>query len=199
MKRLIVLAALVCAALFTIAPATAAKPSPLKCFGEAPATCTITQNGGAVLDTSAGGYTGVYLSSGNSASSSLAGTLVGEADFGFGYYCGTNTLDKSSCVAGGAPSYRIPISTDGNTKTTELYAVIDAANCGYTGTVSTTSANCPVFFLGGTGAGGATSYPNWDAMAAANPTWQIAKDLPFVIQDVSTPTAVTLYGVFASK
>ena len=196
MKRLLVVAAFAIFGL--VGTAAAAPPQSLSCFGESPATCEVTQNSGAKLNTSAGGYAGVYLA-GKNFQTAVQNQSISKVDFSFGYYCDDQTLDKTSCVSGGAPSYRIPISTDGQAKTTELYAVIDAANCDYTGTVSTNASNCEVFFLGGTGAGGATSYANWDAFAAANPTWVVSKDIPFIIQDVSTPTTVILYGVSATR
>ncbi len=195
MRKFLLLAiALIAFALTGIA--SAAPPQSLSCFGEAPATCEITSNSTAKLNTAAGGYTGVFLA-GKNFQNTVMNQSVGRADFAFGYYCDDATLDTTSCVAGGAPSYRIPISIDGNSKTTEFYAVIDAANCGSDGTVSTNDATCPVYFLGTPP--GPQSYSNWDAMAAANPTWVIAKDIPFIIQDVSTPTNVVLYGIDARR
>lgn len=59
----------------------------------------------------------------------------------------------------------------------EGYAFLDAINCGNTGTVSTTSAACAVFF-------GSESFANWAAFAAAHPTYRIpAASIPFVIAD----------------
>ncbi|MEO7234919.1 MAG: hypothetical protein ABIW80_06050, partial [Lapillicoccus sp.] len=52
------------------------------------------------------------------------------------------------------------------------------------GTVSTTSATCIVYF-------GDLAYANWDAFAAANPTYTISRNLPFVIVDVTANVTVT--------
>ena len=83
-------------------------------------------------------------------------------------------------VAGGAPRFSIPI--DDGLGTADLYAFLDAANCGRTsgGTtvVSTSLANCTVFPNNG------PSFGNWAAFAAADPTYRIrAGGIPFIISD----------------
>jgi hypothetical protein len=167
----------------------------LRCFADSPATCTLNSATSATIDATAGGDAGVYLSNGKS----LNGTPLANADFSFTYFC-TITTDIASCTGGGAPRWSIPISTDGNSKTTEGYAFMDGANClangtatsGNSLTVSTTVATCPVFF-------GPNSYANWDAFAAANPSYTIAGDLPFVISDTTTVAAQIVSNVDETK
>jgi hypothetical protein len=49
-------------------------------------------------------------------------------------------------------------------------------------------ATCHVFY-------GPNTYSDWDAFAAANATYTIAGDLPFVIADVQTGNPIIFYGV----
>ena len=97
-----------------------------------------------------------------------------------------------TCVSGGAPRWSIPINTSGTGKP-KSYAFLDAANCGYTRTVSTTDPNCRVDLNTG------GSWANPAAFAAANPTYRIGNALPFVIADVQTGNPITLYNVAVSK
>lgn len=167
----------------------------LRCFADAPATCTLNSATSATIDATGGGDAGVYLSNGKS----LSGVPLAKAEFSFTYFCG-NTTDITSCTGGGIPRWSIPISTDGNSRTTEGYAFIDGANCLANGTapsgggltVSTTVATCPVFF-------GSTEYPNWDAFAASNPSYTISGDLPFVISDGSTASVQIVSNVIETK
>jgi hypothetical protein len=148
----------------------------LRCFADAPATCTLNSATSATLDTTQGGDAGVYLSNGKA----TGGTPVANAGFSFQYFC-ANTTDYTSCVGGGAPRWSIPINVGNDPKDThQVYAFLDANGCGDDGTVSTDEADCAVTL----NAGG--SYPNWATFAAANPTYTIANALPFVISDVTT-------------
>lgn len=173
----------------------------LRCFADAPATCTLNSPTSATINATNGGDAGVYLSNGKS----LNGAPLTHVDFSFTYFC-ANTTDITSCTGGGAPRWSIPISTDGNSKTTEGYAFLDGAGCmnggetpsGGSITVSTTLAACSVTFSTLDGSFSA-SYPNWDAFAAANPTWTISGDLPFVISDVSTASAQIVSNVIETK
>ncbi len=90
-------------------------------------------------------------------------------------------------VQGGAPRFSIALDTDGNPKTTESYAFLDAANCGgvvgdnptFTPTtIDTASSSCKVFINTG------GEYDNWAALVTAHPGWQTSKDPSFVIADV---------------
>lgn len=188
MKRLIFAAALVVAALSITSFATAAGGK-LKCFADSPATCTLNSATSATIDTTLGGDAGVYLTNGKGTN----GTPLAHADFSFTYFCATTT-DYTTCTGGGAVRWSIPINTGGDTKDTkQVYAFLDAANCGYTGSVSTNDLNCPVFLnIGG-------SWANWDAFAAANPTYTIASALPFVISDVTTARAAIVSNVNSTK
>ena len=102
---------------------------------------------------------------------------------------------SSGDVVGGAPRWSIPIDTDGVKKSVEGYAFIDAAGCGATvgdnptstpTLVSTTSANCKVFYSGDN-----TQYANWAAFAAAFPTAKLGQALSFVIADAAGDFTVT--------
>ena len=188
MKRLVLTAALVVAVISMTAVAAFAGGGKLKCFADSPATCTLNSAVSATIDTTRGGDAGVYLTNGKS----MNGALLASVDFSFTYFC-ANTTDLTACTGGGAARWSIPISTDGNTKTTESYAFIDAASCGNTGTVSTTLASCPVFLNTG------GSWANWDAFAAANPTYTISSALPFIISDVQTASAAIVSNVNAAK
>lgn len=120
-------------------------------------------------------FGGVFINS-----KKQSGRLLSDVDFAF---------TSSGDVAGGAPRFSIPID-DGSFDPTQDFAFIDAANCGATvgdnpegeeTVVSTENPACQVFFDG-------TLYANWDAFAAANPTYRIAKgELPFIIADVLPP------------
>jgi hypothetical protein len=190
------LVAVLAMAVFSMTAVVAnAKGGKLRCFADAPATCVLNSNTSATLDTTAGGDAGVYLSNGMA----TQGLPLSEVDFSFTYFC-ANTLDLTSCISGGAPRWSIPISTDGDKKTTEGYAFLDAQGCLNNGTapsggaltVSTTVATCPVNFMG-------VDYANWDAFAAANPTYTIASALPFVISDVVTGGPIIVFDVHATK
>ena len=188
MRRFLWVAVLVCAVTAVIAVGASAAGGKLKCFVGSPATCTINTGtaGSATLDTTDGGYAGVYYNG-----SKAPGASLTSVDYSFDYTCQPSNVETVTCVGGGAPRWSIPIDSTGDGKT-DGYAFIDAANCGYTGTVSTTAANCAVFY-------GPGSWVNWDAFAAANPTHRIGNDLPFVISDVQTANPVTLYGVSVTK
>jgi hypothetical protein len=158
MRRLSVLIALI-ASIAIAAPALAAPPARLLTFGTGDAT--LMGLAAVTLENDAGEYSGVYLHAPRTA------RPISSVSFSFTY---------SGTVAGGAPRFSIPIDTDGN-GTVEGYAFIDALNCGNTGTVSTESATCQVFF-------GNDVYANWDAFVLANPTYRIPPGaVPFIIAD----------------
>jgi hypothetical protein len=105
----------------------------------------------------------------------------------------TYAFSNQGDVGGGSPRFSIPIE-DGTFNTNDgPYAFMDPTNCGYVGPgdnpggvttlVSTQNPNCHVNFKGG-------DYANWNALAAAFPTYRIAKATPFIIAD-SLPTGFT--------
>ncbi|HET9520151.1 MAG TPA: hypothetical protein VFO73_03810 [Candidatus Limnocylindrales bacterium] len=159
MRRLSPLLALLAIAALTI-PVAASPPGKLRTFGTG--DVNLTGPVSATLVNAAGEYSGVYLNSrGRSAKP------IGSVSFSFDY---------SGDTAGGAPRFSIPVSTDRD-KAVEGYAFLDAINCGNTGTVSTTSASCTVFF-------GNEVFTNWAAFAAEHPTYRIPQAaIPFVIAD----------------
>ncbi|HET7339552.1 MAG TPA: hypothetical protein VFK22_08385 [Candidatus Dormibacteraeota bacterium] len=188
----LVLAAL--AALVLGATSASATGGKLKCFADTPATCTLNSSTSATIDSTQGGDAGVYLSNGKSTN----GFPLANVSFSFTYLCDSGGV--TSCIGGGAPRWSIPISTDG-TATTAGYAFLDAQNCLNGGTaansdgtltVSTTQPTCPVFFQSG-------QYANWDAFAAANPTFTISAALPFVISDVPTGGAIDVSNLIVTK
>jgi hypothetical protein len=187
-KRLAFLVALVAAALSITSFATAAGGK-LRCFADAPATCTLNSADSATIDTTAGGDAGVFLTNGKG----TGGSTLASVDFSFTYFC-ANTTDLTSCVGGGAPRWSIPINTGGDPKDTqEVYAFLDANGCGDDGVVSTTEADCSVTLNTG------GSWTSWDAFAAANPTYTIASALPFVIADVPTGGQIVVSDLNSTK
>ena len=175
------MAALVVAALSIAATPGFAATTKLKCFSHSPATCSIGAGPTATLDTSSGGFAGVYVQ----AWRFVSGVAIGNVDFSFNYICpGSN--DTTSCTGGGAVRWSIPIDTNGDGRW-NFFAFVDAANCGNTGTVDNGNF-CHVF-------AGNESFTDWAAFAAAHPTYTIANNsVPFVISDVPKPS-VTISNV----
>jgi hypothetical protein len=185
-RRLAFIVAL-CAAALSITSFATAAGGKLRCFADSPASCVLSSATAATLDTTGGGDAGVFLTNGKSTN----GTSLQNVDFSFAYSCSTAT-DFTSCVGGGAPRWAIPIDTNGNSKTTEGYAALDANGCGDTGTVNTALATCAVNFL-------SVDYANWDAFAAAHPTYTISSALPFVISDAQTSGPIHISNVRVTK
>jgi hypothetical protein len=188
-RKSFVLLSLVAAVFLVVAAGSLAAGGKLKCFTGSPATCVLNPStSGATLNTTDGGYAGVYYTS-----SKAPGSALTSVSYSFTYTCQPSNVETVTCVAGGAPRWSIPIDTNGNSKTVEAYAFLDAANCGYTGNVSTSDPSCRVDLNTG------GSWANWAAFAAANPTYRIGNALPFVIADVETGNPITLYEVAVSK
>ena len=183
-KRLQVAAVLVGLVALALVGTTGAAPGKLKCFAGAPATCSVSGDT-VTLDTSSGGFAGAYYTNSKAGGSSLT-----SVDYSFNYNCdpSDNTTD---CVGGGSPRWSIPIDTDEAGKVNG-YAFIDAAGCGSTGTVSTTSPTCAVTFNG-------VTYANWDAFAAANPSYRIGNALPFVITDTTEPGTTLISAITVTE
>ena len=184
LKRLTLItiaAAVVAIVMASVSMAAPAKAQRLNCFSGGGGTCSVSDNNTATLGVPGGGYAGVFVNG-----KSYSNKPLSSVDFSFTYW---------GDVSGGSPRLSIPI--DNGTSPTP-YAFIDAANCGYvsdTGApggntfhfVSTTLANCRVFFDG-------VLWANWDTFAAANPTLRIANGtLAFVIAD--QPGHVVIYSV----
>jgi hypothetical protein len=168
---------------FAVASASSAAGS-LKCGAGAPATCSVSGDT-ATFDTSSGGFAFAYYTNSKANGSSLA-----DVDYSFQYNC--DPLDDTvSCTGGGSPRWSIPINTNQNGKV-EGYAFLDANGCGNTGTVTTTSSTCAVNFQG-------VDYANWDAFAAANPTYTIGHAVPFVITDTTEPGTTLIFAINVSK
>jgi hypothetical protein len=188
MRSTFFVVAVVAAALSITSFATAAGGK-LRCFADSPAMCTLNSATSATLNTTSGGDAGVYLTNGKS----TGGASLASADYSFNYFC-SNTTDLTSCVGGGAPRWSIPINTGGDPKDTQqVYAFLDANGCGDDGVVSTTEADCAVTLNTG------GSWANWDAFAAANPTFTIASALPFVISDVPTGGQIIVSNLNSTK
>jgi hypothetical protein len=163
-----ILAAGACAAgLALAAPANAA--AGLQTFGDG--AVTIAGDDITIVN-DAGEHGGVYLKS-----RSTSGKKLAAVDFGF-----TNT----GSVAGGAPRFSLPIDTDADGDV-DGYAFLDVNGCDGDADVSTDNAGCKVYFHTEPAA-----YDNWDAFAAAHPTWRMAPGaIPFVIADVGGSYSVT--------
>src|SRR5467141_1881129 len=167
MKRLLLglMVAAVAAIGFGSVGAVAAANGQLQAFGTG--TVTITSADSATIVNAAGQYGGVYVQS-----KSQSGMPLNAVSFSF---------VSNGDVTGGAPRFSIPINTAGGGGSVAGYAFLDSANCGGSSnvptTVSTTAANCKVFFQSGT-------FDNWTAFAALNPTYRVAQGhFPFIIAD----------------
>lgn len=163
------LVALTFAAALSVSSPAHAAPA-LQSFGTG--VVTINGDGSVSIVNGSGEYGGVYLKS-----RSNSGKVLSAVDFSF-----TNTGN----TAGGAPRFSIPIDTDLDGSTDNGYAFIDVNSCGGN-FVSTTSGTCQVYFNTEP-----APYANWDAFAAAHPTWRIDPgNIPFVIADVEGTYSVT--------
>jgi hypothetical protein len=182
MKSLV--AALVTVVALALVATSGAGLGKLKCFAGDPATCSVSEDT-ATLDTSTGGFAGAYYTNSKANGSSLA-----SVDYSFEYNCDPSDT-TTDCVGGGSPRWSIPVDTSGNSKA-EGYAFLDAAGCGSTGSVSTTVATCAVNFA-------SVDYANWDAFAAANPTYTIGNAVPFVITDTTEPGTTLIFAITVSK
>ena len=153
-------------------------------------TCSVTAGGVVTLnnnsptDTPAGNdvtgttnpndqYSGVFVENSN-----LAGKLLNTVNkLTFSYAAASGTV-----ASGGSPRFSIPIDTNGD-GTNDVYAFIDTLGCNNgsaeNGTLDAINdSTCTVALSDG------SSYPNWAAFVAANPTYRIASDtIPFVIAD----------------
>jgi hypothetical protein len=181
-RRTILAAVLVVAALSITTGALAKAPKPVKgsliCFADAPATCSVDSGGqSATLDTRRGGDAGVYKNG-----TGVSGKRLSQVTFSFDYNC----VDAGNCVTGGSPRWSIPIA--GGPK--GAYAFVDANNCGQAGgDAGTVDNSCPVSYKPD---GDDVLYPNWAAFAAAHPTYKVGKAITFVIADY--PFAGTISG-----
>ncbi|HEX4746625.1 MAG TPA: hypothetical protein VFU99_07045 [Gaiellaceae bacterium] len=166
--------------LLTVASVAGAAPGPkLQTFGTGDVTVG-TDGASATIVNDAGESGGVFLNSKSQGSKPLSKVV-----FAF-----TSRGD----VAGGAPRFSIGIDTDGNPQTSNGFAFLDAAGCGATvgdnptsvaTLVSTQNPACAVNFSG-------TDYANWDAFAAANPTYKTnSGGTPFIIADQAGTYVVT--------
>ena len=160
MRRFSIVFALI--ASLAIAGTVMAAPNKLRTFGTGDVTITGPRSATIVNDV--GEYGGVYVVGKSTYKRPLA-----DVDFSF---------TSTGAIGGGAPRFSLPIDTDGNVKTTEGYAFIDVNSCGGSTNVSTSSSTCMVYFNTEP-----APYTNWDAFAAAHPTWTTSQDIPFVIAD----------------
>jgi hypothetical protein len=161
MRRFSIVFALV--ASLAIAGTVTAAPNKLRTFGTGDVTVTGTRS--ASIVNGVGEYGGVYVVGKSTYKRTLA-----DVDFSF---------MSAGAVGGGAPRFSLPIDTNGD-KTTDGYAFIDVNSCGGSTLVSTSSATCMVYFNTEP-----APYANWDAFAAAHPTWTTSQDIPFVIADAA--------------
>ncbi len=158
--------------------ADAAGTKNLRCFSDGLGSCTLTSSGAHLVNTSGPSGDGMSDAGVYFTGKRLAGRSLSSVDFSFSW---------NGTPGGGAPRVAISIDTDGDGTTTEGYAALDWNSCGNLvtgGTVSTTSATCPVYF-------GSATYANWDAFVAANPTYTLSRAIPFVIVDVTADVTVT--------
>jgi len=147
--------------------ASGAAPAPkLQTFGTG--EVTVGADSATIVNDTAGEYGGVYLNS-----KSQSGKTLNKIDFGF-----TSTGN----VAGGAPRFSLPIDDPATSAKGDGYAFIDVNGCGGDTDVSTTNANCIVYF-------GNQVHANWDAFAEAHPEYVVTPGvIPFIIADGSLGT-----------
>jgi hypothetical protein len=173
MKRVLVFLGVVALSTTLAGPAWSDPVQRLRTFG----TGLVTVTGDDVtIENESGQYGGVYISS-----KSQSGKLLADAVFSF--------RNDGGDIAGGAPRLSIPIDDPATEETLDGYAFLDVYWCGGAAgdqtVVSTELANCVVWY-------GSASYANWDAFAAANPTFRISPGhIPFVIADWEGSYAVT--------
>jgi len=181
MKRMILVGALTVAALLFGVSAASSSGLNLKTFG----TGDVFVNGskGATFNDD-GEYGGFYRTK-------TSNRLLTDPKIDLSFH-------NLRAVGGGAPRFSIPIDED-NDGVTEAYAFIDVNGCGVPHPMNMTSTEntaCQVFYSGDGG-----TYTNWDAFAAAHPTWRLAKKevvgtkpngkpqygdtMPFIIADVT--------------
>lgn len=112
-------------------------------------------------------YSGVYLQNSNLDGKKLS--AVNQLAF-----------DYTGVPTAGSPRLTLPIDKNGD-GVTDVYASIGAYYCndgaGHVDAINDLS--CQIF-LNDNSAG---PWANWDAFVAANPTWKIGKNLPFIIAD----------------
>ncbi len=166
------------AAVLIATAAFAAPSTTLKTFADGGAVVTVTGDSATITLVNATDSGGVYIQP-----KSQGGKRLSKVTFSF---------TSSGDVQGGAPRFSIPIDTGGSASI-DGYAFIDAAGCGAavgdnpTGietVVSTEVLTCHVNFDG-------HDYANWDAFAAANPTYRTTPGaIPFIIADGTAGTYV---------
>ena len=175
-KTVAVVATLGAFAALALAGTSGAAPGGrLRTFGTGEVT---TANNSATIVIDAGEFGGVFQQG-----KGQGGKLLGDVVFQF-----TSRGD----VAGGAPRFSIPID-DGSFDPNTDFAFIDAAGCGATvgdnptgafTLVSTQNPACQVHFHG-------VDYANWTTFANANPTFRIARSIPFIIADAVPPSQLS--------
>ena len=167
MRKAIILGAAVAVAGILTTVALASSGGSLRTFGDGDVTVQDKKAAFVVLP---GQYAGVYKNAESKPLSKVRFHMVSYGD-----------------VQGGAPRFSIALDTDGNKKTTESYAFLDAANCGgvvgdnptfVETAIDTALANCKVSINTG------GDYDNWAALVAAHPNWKTSKAKSFVIADV---------------
>ena len=127
--------------------------------------------------------------------------LVGLNKFSFRYFCGVLRDDPpgdppsetGTCVMnGGSVGIFVPIDEDGDGVSDGL-ASINALTCGAhdfgasSGSMGLVNLSCPVFYDG-------FLYSNWDAFAAANPRFRIARNAVVFIR-AESPFDGTVYDI----
>jgi hypothetical protein len=172
------------AAMVALVSSSVASAAPkLKTFGTG--DVEVTGQRSATIENDIGEFGGVFVGSKKQGGKSLSSV--------------TFSFTSRGDVQGGAPRFSLPIDTDGVRTTAEGHAFIDAAGCGATvgdnptneaTLVSTQNPACHVNFLG-------VDYANWDAFAAANPTFATARaNTPFIIADAEAAPGATAGGLY---
>lgn len=175
MKKKLLFAAIVAGVLGLTSMASAAPPK-LKTFGTG--DVTVTDATSATIVNDAGEFGGVFIQSKSNSSKALSSVVF--------------QFTSRGDTQGGAPRFSLPIDTDGKPNTDNGHAFLDAAGCGAPvgpfvapTLVSTQNPACHVNFA-------SVDYANWDAFAAANPSYRMGQGYtPFIIADVAGSYVVT--------
>jgi hypothetical protein len=169
---------------FAAAPAAAPGQNKLLCFDGTSdgygGTCTLLSKGArgpALLDTSSGGYAGVYVE----ASTMYGSTLSSVKQLAYAY--------EGTAPGAGAPRMSVPVDTTGD-GTTDMWLYIASYYCndGAGTTDAIHDETCTIW------TSTSESYANWAALVAAYPTATVATDnYVFVVAD--EPGTWTISGV----
>ena len=168
---------------------TAPGQNKIQCFASGDATCTNDTNGAkgsATLDVTGAGAASVYYTGFND---SIYGVLLSEVSQLSFMYTGSDPT-------AGAPRFSVPID-ENNDGFTEAFAFIPAISCNNEqGKVDVINdPTCLVYYA----PDGVTGWDNWEAFAAAHPTYEVALTDNYVFAVADEVGTWTLNNVVIGK